>query len=295
MKIAAIDIGSNAVRLLIKEIVNDKKRIDSIKISYTRVPIRLGEDVFTKGKISEEKRYQLTKTIKAFKHLMDVQDIKLFRACATSAMREASNNKEVIKHIAKETKITIDVITGEEEAELIFSNFVTQKLDKDSVYLYIDVGGGSTELSVIKKGKKGKAASFKLGTVRILEDKDEKQDWAELKAFSSSLKEKYKTIIGIGTGGNINRIFKESRRKTYENITFKEIEQIKEYIQSFSMADRLRLLKLKPDRADVIIPAGKIYLFVMKYAGIKELVVPRIGLSDGIIFDLFHKHLNRKD
>ncbi|MEM7163278.1 MAG: exopolyphosphatase [Bacteroidota bacterium] len=295
MKIAAIDIGSNAVRLLIKEIVKDKKRIDSIKISYTRVPIRLGEDVFTIGKISEEKRYQLTKTIKAFKHLMDVQDINLFRACATSAMREASNNKEVLKHIAKETKIGIDVITGEQEAELIFSNFVTQKLDREKVYLYIDVGGGSTELSVIKKGKKGKAASFKLGTVRILEDKDEKRDWNEMKEFSSSLKDKYKHIVGIGTGGNINRIFKESRRKTYENITFKEIEQIKEYIQSFSMTDRLRLLKLKPDRADVIIPAAKIYLYVMRHAGIKELVVPRIGLSDGIIYDLYQKHLEGKD
>ncbi len=290
MKIAAIDIGSNAVRLLIKEIVKEKKQIDSIKISYTRVPIRLGEDVFTKGKISKEKQNQLVKTVKAFKHLMDVQNIKVFRACATSAMREAENNKEVIKHIYKETKINIDLVSGEQEAELIFSNFVTQRLDKNKIYLYIDVGGGSTELSVIKKGKKGRAASFKLGTVRILEGKDEKDYWEELKKFSIALKEKHKTISGIGTGGNINRIFKESRRKTFENITFKEIEQIKEYIQSFSMSDRVRLLKLKPDRADVIIPAAKIYLFVMKHAGIKELVVPRIGLSDGIIFDLYEKN-----
>ena len=289
LKIAAIDIGSNAVRLLIKEVVKDKKRTDSIKISYTRVPIRLGEDVFTKGKISKEKENQLVKTIKAFRHLMDVQEVKVFRACATSAMREAENKREIVKHIFKETKVELEVISGEEEAQLIFSNFVTQRLDLDKTYLYIDVGGGSTELSVIKKGNKGKVASFKIGTVRILENKDEKEFWNEIKEFALQLKEKYKHIIGIGTGGNINRIFKESRRKTFENISYKEIEQIKEYIHSFSMIDRIRLLKLKPDRADVIIPAAQIYLFVMKHAGIKELIVPRIGLSDGIVYDLYHK------
>jgi len=293
VKIAAIDIGSNAVRLLIKEIISDRKRVDSIKISYTRVPIRLGEDVFTEGKISESKVSQLTKTMKAFKHLMDVQNIKLFRACATSAMREAKNNEEVIKHVAKETKIKIDLITGEQEAELIFANFVTQRLNKDSVYLYIDVGGGSTELSVIRKGKKGKAASFKLGTERILEDKDKKDDWEKMKVFAQNLGDKYPEITGIGTGGNINRIFKESRRKTNENITLKEIEHINEYIQSFSMIDRTRLLNLKPDRADVIIPAAKIYLYVMKNTGIKELIVPKIGLSDGIIFDLYQEQMQK--
>ncbi|NND77103.1 MAG: exopolyphosphatase [Flavobacteriales bacterium] len=289
MKFAAIDIGSNAVRLLIKKVIKEKGDIDSIKVSYTRVPIRLGGDVFTKGEISKEKQTQIVKTIKAFKHLMDVQSIKYFRACATSAMREAKNKKEVVKLVEKETKIKLDVISGEEEANLIISNFVTQDLEKQSVYLYIDVGGGSTELSIIKKGKKGKGASFKIGTVRSIEKKVDQESWDELKEYCLSLKKKYKAIKGIGTGGNINRIFKESRRKTFENISFKEIEQIKEYIQSFSMKDRVRLLKLKPDRADVIIPAAKIYLFVMKHTGIKELIVPRIGLSDGIIYDLYQR------
>lgn len=289
MKIAAIDIGSNAVRLLIKKVIKEKSGVESIKLSYTRVPVRLGEDVFTRGFISKEKQTQLIKTIKAFKHLMDVQDIKTFRACATSAMREAENKKEVVKAIEKETKIKLDVISGEEEANLIISNFVTQDLEKQSVYLYIDVGGGSTELSLIRKGKKGKGASFEIGTVRALEKKIKDRSWDELKEYCISLRKKHKGLKGIGTGGNINRIFKESRRKTFENISYKEIEQIKEYIQSFSMKDRIKLLKLKPDRADVIIPAAKIYLYIMKHTGIKELIIPRIGLSDGIIFDLYQR------
>ena len=287
MKIAAIDIGSNAVRLLIKEVIETKKEIDSFKISYTRVPVRLGEDVFTKGKISRKKQSQLIKTIKAFKHLMNVQDIKLFRACATSAMREAKNGKDVVRDIEKATGVRIDILSGKAEADLIFANFGAQHLSKDNVYVYIDVGGGSTEVSIIKKGKKGDAMSFPIGTVRMLEKKELEKTWNEMKEVASSLKKKHKNLIGIGTGGNINRIFKESRRKTYENISYKEIEQIKEYIQSFSYEDRIRFLKLKPDRADVIIPAAKIYLFMMKHAGIKELVVPRIGLSDGIIFNLY--------
>lgn len=287
MKIAAIDIGSNAIRLLIKEVVETKKDIESYKISYTRVPVRLGEDVFTKGRISKKKQSQLIKTIKAFKHLMNVQDIKLFRACATSAMREAKNGKEVVQELESATKIGIEILSGKEEADLIFANFGAQHLSKEKVYAYIDVGGGSTEISIIKKGKKGDAMSFPIGTVRMLEKKELEKTWNEMKSVASSLKKKHKDLIGIGTGGNINRIFKESRRKTYENISYKEIEQIKEYIQSFTYKDRIRFLKLKPDRADVIIPAAKIYLFIMKHAGIRELVVPRIGLSDGIIFDLY--------
>lgn len=295
VKIAAIDIGSNAVRLLIKEVFINKKEIDSYKISYTRVPVRLGEDVFDKGKISKKKFSQLVKTMRAFTHLMDVQDIKLFRACATSAMREAKNGEEVIELIENETGVKIDIISGREEADLIFNTFESQHLNHESEYVYIDVGGGSTELSFIKKGKKSDLMSFKIGTVRILQKNDTKESWDRLKKTVTQLKKKNKKLYGIGTGGNINRIFKESRRKTYENISFKEIEQIKEYIQSFSYEDRIKFLKLKPDRADVIIPAAKIYLFIMKHAGIKELIVPRIGVSDGIIYDLFVNQLNQED
>lgn len=291
MKIAAIDIGSNAVRLLIKEVFESKKEIESYKISYTRVPVRLGEDVFTKGKISKKKTNQLLKTIRAFTHLMDVQNIQLFRACATSAMREAKNGKEVVKLIKEDTGIDISIISGKEEADLIFNTFESQHLSDDKEYVYIDVGGGSTELSIIRKGKKSDLISFKIGTVRILEKKDTKGVWDRLRHTAEQLGKKNKKLVGIGTGGNINRIFKESRRKTYENISYKEIEQIKEYIQSFAYEDRIRFLKLKPDRADVIIPAAKIYLFIMKHAGIKELIVPRIGLSDGIIFDLYTRHM----
>lgn len=287
MILSAIDIGSNAVRLLIEEIViTEKDEYYFRKISLTRVPLRLGEDVFDKGEISANKSKKLIKTIKAFKHLMEVNDVNHFRACATSAMREAKNGKNIIEQIKSKTKINVEIIKGSEEAELILSNFHTANLKRNQTYLYIDVGGGSTEVSILRNNKKIKSKSFKLGTVRMLKNKVEKNIWKEAKKWIEELKIK-ENVISIGTGGNINRIYKESIHSFGAKIKYEEIEKIVTHIAKYSYEDRIKKLRLKPDRADVIIPAGEIYLSFMRYAKSSEMIVPKVGLSDGIVYNLF--------
>ncbi|MCB0760007.1 MAG: exopolyphosphatase [Flavobacteriales bacterium] len=286
MKFAAIDIGSNAVRLLIEEAVPGKKSFEIHKISLNRVPIRLGEDVFTKGKISEKKKVQLVKAMKAFWYLMDVHDIENYRACATSAMREASNGEQIIKYILKKANIRIDTIDGDQEADIIFSNFKRQHIDLTGNYLYIDVGGGSTEVTLIKHGERVTSKSFRIGTVRMLKEKVSKKHWVAARHWIQELASKEDHLIGIGTGGNINRIFKEAGKKSYERITSEEIEHVYEFIGSFSFRDRITKLGLKPDRADVILPAAEIYYNFMRFADVEELIVPRIGLADGMILGM---------
>lgn len=287
MKFAAIDIGSNAVRLLIEEVFIEEDKYHIEKVSFTRVPLRLGDDVFKTGKISNKKGEQLVKAMKAFWYLMDVQGIEIFRACATSAMREAENQKQIVKKIKREANVKIEVIEGEEEAKLIFSNFFAQNVDPKGNYLYIDVGGGSTECTLIKKGKPITSKSFKIGTVRMLSGKVSKKDWVEARSWVSKLMKQEEKVTAIGTGGNINRIHKEAGKKYYETIHRDEIENTWEYISSFTMEQRITKLRLKPDRADVIIPAAEIYFNFMKFAGVKKMMVPKVGLSDGIILKLF--------
>lgn len=287
MKIAAIDIGSNAVRLLIEEVFETENEFQIYKVSLTRVPLRLGEDVFDKNKISKEKLSQLTKTLKAFWYLMDAQGIEYFRACATSAMREADNAELAIKNIKKDANIKVEIISGREEANLIFSNFSVQKLDKSLNYLYIDVGGGSTEVTLIKNGKRIKSKSFAIGTVRMLKDKVPKKKWAEAKSWIAQLSVQEDHLVGIGTGGNINRLHKECGKKTDEAVSFNELQIMRDYIDSHSFEDRILKLRLKPDRADVIVPAADIYLKIMEFANVEQLHVPKIGLSDGIILSLY--------
>ncbi|MCT4579781.1 MAG: exopolyphosphatase [Flavobacteriales bacterium] len=294
MILAAIDIGSNAVRLLIEEVVITGANEQYFrKISLTRVPLRLGEDVFSQGKITQEKSKKLIKTLKAFRYLMEVNDVKHFRACATSAMREAENGKDIRKLIKSKANIDLEIIRGYDEAELILANFNTANLQKDQTYLYIDVGGGSTEVSLLKNNKKIKSKSFKLGTVRLLKGKvnaniwEEAQQWVEELAINDQ-------VIAIGTGGNINRIYKESVHSFGEKIKYDEIKSIVDHIGSFSFEERIKKLKLKPDRADVIIPAGKIYLSFMRHVNATEMLVPKVGLADGIIYNLFQKHIKNK-
>jgi exopolyphosphatase / guanosine-5'-triphosphate,3'-diphosphate pyrophosphatase len=287
LKIAAIDIGSNAVRLLIEEVFETDNVFHIYKVSLTRVPLRLGDDVFDKNRISKEKLSQLTKTLKAFWYLMDAQNIEHFRACATSAMREADNSDQAIKIIKKEANIKIEVISGREEANLIFSNFAVQKLDKTLNYLYIDVGGGSTEVTLIKNGKRIKYKSFPIGTVRMLKDKVSKKKWEEARKWIEELCLKEDHLVGIGTGGNINRLHKECGKKTDEPVSYSELLIMRDYIDSHSFDDRIVKLKLKPDRADVIVPAADIYLRIMEFANVEFLQVPKIGLSDGIILNLY--------
>lgn len=293
MKLAAIDIGSNAIRLLIEEVHlhSNSSASDPIyhieKVSLTRIPVRLGEDVFTKGKISKEKTRQLVRTMKAFWYLMDVHRVVYFRACATSAMREAKNRKAVIARVKKEARIDLEVLSGDEEANLIFKNYFAQNLNHSGDYLYIDVGGGSTELTLIQNGKRIKSRSFDLGTVRMLANATQKGEWEKARKWiQSSLLEV--PLTAIGTGGNINTIFKIQGKKPSEVISLDEIRQQYKALTALSVEQRILELRMKPDRADVIVPACEIYIRLMEFAGIEKMMVPKIGLSDGIILDLFN-------
>lgn len=284
MNLGAIDIGSNAVRLLIQETTETPGVFR--KISLTRVPLRLGEDVFSGGKISKEKAKSLVKVMKAFRLLMEVNDVVRYRACATSAMREAVNGEAVADLIRENAKIPLELISGKEEANLIFSNFHSADLSDSKTYLYIDVGGGSTEVTLIKNNERIKSSSFKLGTVRILKNKVDEAEWKRAKDFVKSVVKEENEIITIGTGGNINRIYKETRHSFGEMVSYDEIKKIVDLVGSYTFEERINKLKLKPDRADVIIPAGKIYLTLMKSAKSKKMIVPKVGLSDGIIYNL---------
>jgi exopolyphosphatase/guanosine-5'-triphosphate,3'-diphosphate pyrophosphatase len=292
LKFAAIDIGSNAIRLLIEEVHIHNGQYHIEKVSLTRVPVRLGEDVFTIGEISKDKVSQLVKTMRAFWYLMDVHNIEYFRACATSAMREATNRKEVLIKIAKEANIKIDILTGDEEANLIFNNFITQNLSKSANFLYIDVGGGSTELTLINNGKRIKAKSFELGTVRMLTNAVKTSEWEKARKWIESSQIHNAKLTAIGTGGNINTVFKIQGKKPSEMLARKEILEQYNYLKTLSYDERITILKLKPDRADVILPACEIYLNLMEFANIREMLVPKIGLSDGIILEIFDKWKN---
>ncbi|MFZ4785776.1 MAG: Ppx/GppA phosphatase family protein [Flavobacteriales bacterium] len=289
MKFAAIDIGSNAIRLLIEEVHLDGEEYHVEKVSLTRVPVRLGEDVFTKGKISKEKIDQLVNTMFAFYFLMDVHGIQLMRACATSAMREAKNSKSVLKKIKDTTGLQIEILSGDEEANLIFANYFAQNLHQEGTYLYIDVGGGSTELTLLRNGKRLKGKSFELGTVRMLSGASDNKVWDKARRWIQSALENDEEITAIGTGGNINTLFKIAGKKPTQLISRTEIEHLYERISALSMDQRITKMRMKPDRADVIIPACEIYLRLMDYANIQKMIVPKIGLSDGIILDLFNK------
>lgn len=289
LKFAAIDIGSNAIRLLIEEVHLDGEEYHIEKVSLTRVPVRLGEDVFTKGKISKGKTDQLINTMFAFYFLMDVHGIQLMRACATSAMREAKNSKSVIKKIKDTTGLQIEILSGDEEADLIFSNYFAQNLHHEGTYLYIDVGGGSTELTLLRNGKRLKGKSFELGTVRMLSGATDNKVWDKARRWIQSALETDEEITAIGTGGNINTLFKIAGKKPTQLISRSEIEQLYERISALSMDERITKMRMKPDRADVIIPACEIYMRLMDYSKIQKMIVPKIGLSDGIILDLFNK------
>ncbi len=286
MKLAAIDIGSNAIRLLIEEVrqFNGQMRID--KVSLTRVPVRLGEDVFAKGRISEERIRQLVKTMRAFWYIMDVHQVEMFRVCATSAMREAKNRKAVIDTVEREANFKIEILSGEEEADLIFSNYFSQNLNTKNDYLFIDVGGGSTEITLIQKGKKIKGKSFDTGTVRSLSVGIDKSVWRSIDKWLADLSVKGNSTLAIGTGGNVNTLFKLQGKKPQELLTLSEIKSLYKQLGAVDLDERIFTYKLRPDRADVIIPACDIYIRIMEMAGIKNMIVPKIGLSDGMILHM---------
>ena len=293
MILAAIDIGSNAVRLLFNEVFQKRNQVSFKKIALYRIPLRLGEDVFTKGKISSKKRKQFIETMEAFQKLINVMEARKVMACATSAMREAKNSSEIIKEVKSRTSISIQVISGEEEAEIILSNHFENLLSADNSYLYIDVGGGSTELTVMRKGYSSKSRSFDIGTIRLLKDQFDHNVWIDMQSWVKEHSKGLQNLIGIGSGGNINKLVKLAPSKSKNKLSYTSIKNTYEILDSFSYNDRIQIFDLKPDRADVILPACKIYLSVMKWAKVKLIHIPQIGLADGMMH-IMYKQMKKK-
>ncbi len=287
---AAIDIGSNAVRLLISNVVLSKNNEPKYrKVSLVRVPIRLGRDVFTKGKISKENKERMKQAMQAFNLLMQVHKVDDYRACATSAMREADNGNEVVKSIKEKTGISIKIIDGKTEAEIIASTDLKDLIDGDKSYLYVDVGGGSTELTFFSKGKVIDSRSYKIGTVRMLNnsDKENKKIFKEIEKWIKKTSKNLPKLALIGSGGNINSIFKRSGTPYGKPLSYIYMNAHYKFLKSMSYEERITELGLKPDRADVIIPATKIYISAMKWSDATKIYVPKIGLADGIIRSLY--------
>lgn len=287
-KYAAIDIGSNAIRLLVSDVIEqNNKPVKFKKTSLIRVPIRLGAEVFIKGEISNASITRMLDAMTAFKLLMQAHGVKRYKACATSAMREANNGEEVTRIIQEKTGIDIDIIDGEIEAAIIATTDLIDFIDPNKTYLYVDVGGGSTEFSVIDQGEKTASKSFKIGTVRLLNDIVKKETWFELEQWIKHHTETYDKIDLIGSGGNINKIFKESGKSPGKPLTYFYLTNYYNMLQSYSYEERITELNLNQDRADVIIPATRIYLSAMKWSGARDIYVPKIGLSDGIIKSIY--------
>lgn len=294
MKFAAIDIGSNAVRLLLTKVLEIEEDNFFKKESLIRIPIRLGEDAFSDQFISKDKAERLLNTMIGFKHLMQAYQPIDYLACATEAMREAKNGDKIVDEIEKQSGIKLEIVEGKKEAEIIYSNHIEEKLDSEKSYLYVDVGGGSTELTIFSGKKTITTQSFKIGTVRLLQNQVTKERWDEMKKWIKSNSADLQPIVAIGSGGNINKIFRLSRVKEGKPISFKKIKEIYSTLIKFTYEERIRFLNLRPDRADVIIPAFEIFLAVMKWAKIKQILVPQIGLSDGLIHILYEKYKSEK-
>ncbi len=290
MRLAAIDIGSNAARLLISDAVTEKdgKTVFN-KLNLVRVPLRLGFDVFENNIISEEKKAMFVETMKSFRHLMNAYNVAGLKACATSAMRDATNAKEIIALVKKEADILIEVIDGDMEANLIYENHVAENMDKDHSYMYIDVGGGSTEISFFSNGILIYKKSYNIGTIRILKNMVTNEHWEELKNTIKAVTKGHKTVMAIGSGGNINKVFSMSKRKEGRPL---QLELLKEYyndLEPMSIKQRIAKYDFRDDRADVIVPALLIYINVMRWAGAEEISVPKIGLADGLIQHLWEE------
>lgn len=290
-KLAGIDIGSNAIRLLISNVITKKKENEPIfkKSALVRVPIRLGTDSFIDGKISEENKSRMLKAMEAFKLLLEVHGVKKCKACATSAMRDATNGITIVNEIFEKTGIKIDIIDGKKEASIIFSTDLSSIIENDKSYLYVDVGGGSTEFTVFSNGKIINSRSFKIGTVRLLNDKEGVQDiWDSVEVWIKENTRNLEHLSLIGSGGNINKIFKLSGKPIGKPLSLIYMKAHYQFLKKMTYHQRISELGLNPDRADVIIPATKIYLSAMKWSGAKKIYVPKIGLADGIIKNLYY-------
>ncbi|MFO7864313.1 MAG: hypothetical protein R6U85_09960 [Salinivirgaceae bacterium] len=290
----AIDIGSNAIRLLITNAVEYSADTKFKKVSLIRIPLRLGADVFSYKKISESKYNRLVHAMQGYQHIMQAYNVVNYRACATSAMREASNGPELMAEIRKQTGIDLEIISGKEEAEIIFNTGIAKMLDTDRDYLYIDVGGGSTEVTVVSKTQKIEQESFNIGTVRML---NQKTDDAEVKRFKDFLRlqaGRLKNTSLIGSGGNINKIFKLMGKKYGEVISPAELKNMYDYLNRFTFDERIEVLRLNPHRADVIVPAAKIFMWAFKYSNSNRIYVPKMGLSDGMVQQMYYDYKKHK-
>ncbi len=290
MILAAIDIGSNAARLLICETsVYKDGSVDFTKLTLLRIPLRLGFDVFDNGFVSDEKKQKLIETLKAYKLLMNIYNVEAYKACATSAMRDASNGPQIMQEILDETGFEIKIITGIEEANILYETHIADNLGESKSYMYIDVGGGSTEVTLYAQGKTIFKESFNVGTIRLLHNKVTDEQWDHVKWFIKTHTKNHQPLETIGTGGNINKIFSISKRKEGKPLP---LDLLKDYYKELSyttLEERKHLYHLRDDRADVIVPALQIYVSIMRWAQSDEIYVPKIGLADGLIKMLYEE------
>jgi exopolyphosphatase/guanosine-5'-triphosphate,3'-diphosphate pyrophosphatase len=293
LKLAAIDIGSNAIRLQISTILEHGKKILFKKLEYVRFPLRLGHDVFTTNRISQKSIDKFKKLMKTYKLLLELYEVDDYMFCATSAMRESENGEEIVAQVKEELGLSINIIDGHLEADLI-NKAIASYLHKDT-YLHIDVGGGSTELNLFVKGKKIKTRSFKVGSVRVLEHHDSPIMWSDMEKWvKDNVKKEFGKVTAVGTGGNISKIFELAQKKPGQVMSLRKVKEIKTKIQRLSMEKRIYELQMNPDRADVIIPASTIYVKVMEWAKAQSILVPDVGLKDGILLHLLDKNLAQK-
>jgi len=292
LRFAAIDIGSNAIRLLLSAVFNNETGPVFKKMTLVRMPIRLGRDAFLTGEISDQKTLELVTAMKGFQHLINAYAPLAIMACATSAMRVAENGPQVCRQIQLETGINVDIISGKREAEILFKNRREAILHKDEPSMFVDVGGGSTEITVYSEGKAITSESFNIGTVRVLEDVVPKSDWKQLKNWLQTHTEAYPQISAIGSGGNINKTFRLAGGKSGKPISYKQLKDIATYLEGFTNDQRVTDLGMRPDRADVILPALTIYRRVMKWGHAEQIFVPILGLADGMIHILYQKYRN---
>lgn len=294
MKIAAIDIGSNAARLLIVDVVVNKQNVAEFnKLQFLRLPLRLGFDVFENGEISEQKIQQFVNAMQVFQNLITFYDVKSLKACATSAMRDAKNGMMIIEKVERQTGIKINIISGDEEATLIHDNHIAENMDREHGYLYVNVGGGSTDIVFYVDGQLRYKKSFDIGTIRILKGLIKESHWDSMKADLKANVKSDLPLVAIGSGGNINKIFSLSKKKEGKPLS---LDQLKKYLEDFSgitAEERMHKYHFREDRADVIVPALQIYINMMRWAKIKDMYVPQIGLVDGLAHALYQEVVNK--
>lgn len=289
MKIAAIDIGSNAARLLIQEVSESGSEPVFTKLNMLRIPLRLGMDVFANAEIGDARKLMMLESMAVFSRLMKIYEVEKYLACATSAMRDAKNGQEIIEAVKEYAGIEIEIISGDREAALLFENHIAESLDKNFVYLYIDVGGGSTELTFFENGEMTVGHSFNLGTIRLLNGTAEETEWLELKNYLKKNISGKKPIMAIGSGGNINKIFSMSKVKDGVPMSALSLKKLEKEMAKFSVDERMKNYKLREDRADVILPALKIFNSILNWGGIKHILVPKISVADGLVQHIYHQ------